>query len=358
MKMDRMFSQGEETQIDLSIGIASAAKEEIAWPPELRYRFVEEMFPPLNYDLNKENNDTSAEFLEPSSLLRNGYMLKFELGVNKDELESVENGGDIVLRRVISNGIQRALRCNNVNVFITSLNLREVENGVTEVTVLLSLAALQNSYSPLQNEFSQINHALSEAVDSGDMCRSIAAAAREETTWPDHLCKTIANELLVEAGDESILEEEEDGSTDIPEQIDIVAERMTEETSSCDVNVKPQKVVDGPFVPNNFDFDPEDLYLSGGNDGVFFDYSEQNIGRAPFQGKLGPLLMDAATERARQRQPRVIAIGDVHGCIDELQALLRRCCFQPGDLVVFLGDLVSKGPDSLSVVQMAREMGR
>jgi hypothetical protein len=50
--------------------------------------------------------------------------------------------------------------------------------------------------------------------------------------------------------------------------------------------------------------------------------------------------------------------GDVHGCIDELQALLRRCCFQPGDLVVFLGDLVSKGPDSLSVVQMAREIGR
>ena len=28
-----------------------------------------------------------------------------------------------------------------------------------------------------------------------------------------------------------------------------------------------------------------------------------------------------------------------------------------GDLVVFLGDLVSKGPDSLSVVQMAREIG-
>jgi len=36
-------------------------------------------------------------------------MLKFELGVNKDELESVDNEGVIVLLRVIANGVQRAL---------------------------------------------------------------------------------------------------------------------------------------------------------------------------------------------------------------------------------------------------------
>jgi hypothetical protein len=47
----------------------------------------------------------------------------------------------------------------------------------------------------------------------------------------------------------------------------------------------------------------------------------------------------------------------VHGCIDELQDLLRECDYQPGDLVVFLGDLVCKGPDSISVIQMAREIG-
>ena len=72
---------------------------------------------------------------------------------------------------------------------------------------------------------------------------------------------------------------------------------------------------------------------------------------------MGPLLLDAVTKRALEKQPRVIAIGDVHGCIDELQALLRRCDYRPGDLIVFLGDLVSKGPDSLAVVQMARELG-
>ena len=78
---------------------------------------------------------------------------------------------------------------------------------------------------------------------------------------------------------------------------------------------------------------------------------------APYSGQLGLRLLDAVVERAKERHPRVIVIGDVHGCIDELQDLLRQCDYRPGDLVVFLGDLVCKGPDSASVVQMAREIG-
>lgn len=72
---------------------------------------------------------------------------------------------------------------------------------------------------------------------------------------------------------------------------------------------------------------------------------------------ISPLLRRSRWERALGRSPRVIAIGDVHGCIDELQQLLRLADFQPGDQVVFLGDLVAKGPDSLGVVQLAREIG-
>jgi hypothetical protein len=106
MKLDCIFSQEGESQIDLSIGIASVEKEELARSPEFRHRFVEERFPPLNYESNVETNITSGESLERSS---NGYMLKFELGVNKDELESVDNEGVIVLHRVIANGVQRAL---------------------------------------------------------------------------------------------------------------------------------------------------------------------------------------------------------------------------------------------------------
>jgi hypothetical protein len=54
---------------------------------------------------------------------------------------------------------------------------------------------------------------------------------------------------------------------------------------------------------------------------------------------------------------RTIVVGDVHGCLDELQALLRQCGVARGERVVLAGDLVAKGPDSRGVVQLVREMG-
>ncbi len=54
---------------------------------------------------------------------------------------------------------------------------------------------------------------------------------------------------------------------------------------------------------------------------------------------------------------RTIVVSDVHGCLDELQALLRQCGVVRGDRVVLAGDLVAKGPDSRGVVQLVREMG-
>ena len=54
---------------------------------------------------------------------------------------------------------------------------------------------------------------------------------------------------------------------------------------------------------------------------------------------------------------RTIVVGDVHGCVDEMQALLRQCGVVRGDRVVLAGDLVAKGPDSRGVVQLVREMG-
>jgi Calcineurin-like phosphoesterase len=55
--------------------------------------------------------------------------------------------------------------------------------------------------------------------------------------------------------------------------------------------------------------------------------------------------------------PRTLIVGDVHGCLDELDALLRLAELQPGDRLVLAGDLVAKGPDSQGVVQLARERG-
>lgn len=50
---------------------------------------------------------------------------------------------------------------------------------------------------------------------------------------------------------------------------------------------------------------------------------------------------------------RTWAIGDVHGCADALGALLKRLRLRAVDRVVFLGDLIDRGPASRQVVDTA-----
>ncbi|MFZ5894374.1 MAG: metallophosphoesterase [Myxococcota bacterium] len=54
---------------------------------------------------------------------------------------------------------------------------------------------------------------------------------------------------------------------------------------------------------------------------------------------------------------RTIVIGDVHGCVVELNELLSKVGVASGDQVVFVGDLVARGPDSRGVLRLVRELG-
>jgi hypothetical protein len=54
---------------------------------------------------------------------------------------------------------------------------------------------------------------------------------------------------------------------------------------------------------------------------------------------------------------RTLIVGDVHGCAAELSDLLSRAAFGAGDRLVFVGDLVARGPDSRGVLRIARETG-
>jgi nitrite reductase/ring-hydroxylating ferredoxin subunit len=54
---------------------------------------------------------------------------------------------------------------------------------------------------------------------------------------------------------------------------------------------------------------------------------------------------------------RTLVIGDVHGCRDEAEDLLARCDHTPDDDVVFVGDLVAKGPDSAGVIDLCLRIG-
>ena len=54
--------------------------------------------------------------------------------------------------------------------------------------------------------------------------------------------------------------------------------------------------------------------------------------------------------------PRTLAIGDIHGHADALAGLLRQVEPRPTDTIVFLGDYVSRGPDSRGVLQAVMDL--
>jgi len=58
-----------------------------------------------------------------------------------------------------------------------------------------------------------------------------------------------------------------------------------------------------------------------------------------------------------EHEHQTIIVGDVHGCLTEFDALLRKARFMRGDRLILVGDLVAKGPDSAGVVARARELG-
>ena len=53
---------------------------------------------------------------------------------------------------------------------------------------------------------------------------------------------------------------------------------------------------------------------------------------------------------------RTVIVGDVHGCRDELDDLLWKIGAAKGDRVVFVGDVVARGPDPRGVLALARQL--
>ncbi len=54
---------------------------------------------------------------------------------------------------------------------------------------------------------------------------------------------------------------------------------------------------------------------------------------------------------------RTIIVSDIHGCLDELKALVEELRLTSDDRLIAVGDLVGKGPDGAGVVRFFREGG-
>ncbi len=53
---------------------------------------------------------------------------------------------------------------------------------------------------------------------------------------------------------------------------------------------------------------------------------------------------------------RTLIVGDIHGCYSEFKALLKAASVTPGkDRIVSVGDMINRGPDSLSVIRFFRD---
>ena len=55
---------------------------------------------------------------------------------------------------------------------------------------------------------------------------------------------------------------------------------------------------------------------------------------------------------------RLLAIGDIHGCLDQLETLMAQVIPTHADQVVFLGAYVDRGPASAGVIDYLIELGR
>ncbi|CAG8422643.1 unnamed protein product [Penicillium salamii] len=65
----------------------------------------------------------------------------------------------------------------------------------------------------------------------------------------------------------------------------------------------------------------------------------------------------ASVDADSKKRKRLVIVGDVHGCKEELEKLLEKVKFNQkgGDHLIFVGDMINKGPDSIGVVDLARQ---
>lgn len=104
------------------------------------------------------------------------------------------------------------------------------------------------------------------------------------------------------------------------------------------------------------------LLMLGGFAGLA-TYAYTHVEKAKHLKQLPPLSRVAQLHEKHRLDPahtdqRLIIVGDVHGMYDELMQLMHKVDYdKSNDVIVFLGDMITKGYDSLGVVDFAIKHG-
>jgi serine/threonine protein phosphatase 1 len=64
------------------------------------------------------------------------------------------------------------------------------------------------------------------------------------------------------------------------------------------------------------------------------------------------------TNQHSNRPGRLLAVGDIHGCLRQLEEVLNKAAPTAVDQVVFLGDYVDRGPQSAGVIDYLIDFGK
>ncbi|MGH7934629.1 MAG: metallophosphoesterase family protein [Candidatus Binataceae bacterium] len=64
-----------------------------------------------------------------------------------------------------------------------------------------------------------------------------------------------------------------------------------------------------------------------------------------------------ATRKRSRGKGRLFAIGDIHGCADELGTMIKAIAPRQDDIVVFVGDYIDRGPSAHDVIDQLIELG-
>ncbi len=57
-----------------------------------------------------------------------------------------------------------------------------------------------------------------------------------------------------------------------------------------------------------------------------------------------------------EKTEQFIAVGDIHGCPEQLEEILEKASVYPDHKLVFLGDYIDRGPDSEAVIDRIRHL--